>query len=350
MRGSFAFERFVLNASERRVTADDRPIDLNGRYFDALVLLVSEPGKLISKDRFLTEVWKGVPVTDEALTQCIRTLRRQLGDDAARPRFIETVPKHGYRFIAPVETLDAPETSDSRPWPDHWQQFIVNGVAGTAGGLIAGVIGGLIYGFLAASQGVASGAGAFSILLVLLCITMIVGLIGGAGVSFAIATEAFAPKRSWQWLTIAGAAGGLVTGAVVKLLGIDTFVLLIGRAPNYITGAMEGLLLGTAVGLAAALSRRIAFVRLATLFAGCAGALAGIATVLLDGRLLLGSLAGLTADFPSAHLHVERIGSLFGEPRFGPIAQIVSAALEGALFVASVVAVIELVRRGRLRN
>ena len=158
MGGSFAFERFVLDTGERRVTTADRPIDLNGRYFDALALLVSQPGKLISKDRFLTEVWKGVPVTDEALTQCIRTLRRQLGDDAARPRFIETVPKHGYRFIAPVETLGAPETSDSRPWPDHWQQFIVNGVAGTAGGLIAGVIGGLIYGFLAASQGVASGA------------------------------------------------------------------------------------------------------------------------------------------------------------------------------------------------
>ena len=44
-----------------------------------------------------------MPVTDEALTQCIRTLRRKLGDDANRPRFIETVPKHGYRFIAPVE-------------------------------------------------------------------------------------------------------------------------------------------------------------------------------------------------------------------------------------------------------
>ena len=48
------------------------------------------------------EVWRGIPVTDEALTQCIRTLRKQLGDDAARPRFIETVPKNGYRFVAPV--------------------------------------------------------------------------------------------------------------------------------------------------------------------------------------------------------------------------------------------------------
>src|SRR6185503_19790630 len=65
----------------------------------------------ISKDRFLDEVWRGVPVTDEALTQCIKTLRRQLGDDAARPRFIETVPKHGYRFVAPVERLEGEGTA-----------------------------------------------------------------------------------------------------------------------------------------------------------------------------------------------------------------------------------------------
>ena len=80
-------------------------VDLNARYFDALALLVREAGTLVSKDRFLAEVWRGVPVTDEALTQCIRTLRRLLGDDASRPRFIETVPKHGYRFIAPVEAI-----------------------------------------------------------------------------------------------------------------------------------------------------------------------------------------------------------------------------------------------------
>lgn len=77
-------------------------MELNARYLDALALLVREQGRLISKDRFLDKVWRDVPVTDEALTQCIRTIRRQLGDSAARPRFIETVPKHGYRFIAPV--------------------------------------------------------------------------------------------------------------------------------------------------------------------------------------------------------------------------------------------------------
>src|SRR5688500_4117444 len=103
--GSFRFDRFTLDPSDRRRRCGDDAVELNARYLDALALLVSESGKLVSKDRFLDEVWRGVPVTDEALTQCIKTLRRQLGDDAASPRFIETVPKHGYRFIAPAEQV-----------------------------------------------------------------------------------------------------------------------------------------------------------------------------------------------------------------------------------------------------
>src|SRR5918993_5486450 len=103
----FRFDRFTLDPRDRQLRRDDAPVELNARYLDALGLLVGEAGKLVSKDRFLDEVWRGVPVTDEALTQCIKTLRRQLGDDAARPRFIETVPKHGYRFVAPVEPLGA---------------------------------------------------------------------------------------------------------------------------------------------------------------------------------------------------------------------------------------------------
>ena len=104
--GRFRFDRFLLDPADRRLFRDGEPVDLNARYLDALTLLVRESGALVSKDRFLDEVWRGVPVTDEALTQCIKTLRRQLGDDAARPRFIETVPKHGYRFVATVERSD----------------------------------------------------------------------------------------------------------------------------------------------------------------------------------------------------------------------------------------------------
>src|SRR3990167_7235801 len=98
--GRFRFERFHLDVRDRQLRRDDAPVELNARYFDALTLLVSEQGRLVTKERFHDEVWRGVPVTDEALTQCIRTLRRALGDDAANPQFIETVPSYGYRFIA----------------------------------------------------------------------------------------------------------------------------------------------------------------------------------------------------------------------------------------------------------
>ena len=95
---SFRFADFLLDPGERRLRRGATPVELNARYFDALALLVREAGRLVSKDRFLDEVWRSVPVTDEALTQCIRTLRRQLGDDAASPRFISTVRGVGFRF------------------------------------------------------------------------------------------------------------------------------------------------------------------------------------------------------------------------------------------------------------
>jgi len=90
---SLYFDDFRLDPAERLLTRAGAPVDLSGRYLDALVVLVGTPGKLVTKERFLEEVWHGVPVTDEALTQCIKALRRALGDDAPRPRFIQTVPK-----------------------------------------------------------------------------------------------------------------------------------------------------------------------------------------------------------------------------------------------------------------
>ena len=339
MTACFAFEQFVLDTTDRRLTARDGPVELNGRYFDALALLVGEQGRLVSKDRFLAEVWRGVPVTDEALTQCIKTLRRQLGDEASSPRFIETVPKHGYRFIAPVQLIDG-ETgriSQADETLDRWREFVLIGTAGTLGGAAAGIIGGLIYGFLGASQPSQPAVGALSTVLVILCVTVIVGVIGAAGVSFAIAASAFARTRSWQWPILAGAGGGLIVGAIVKLLGLDAFTLLVGRAPSGITGAMEGLLLGAAVGLSAWLAFARQSLRAAVAFAAPLGAIAGLAATLLGGRLLLGSLALLEREFPASRLRMDQIGRLFGETGLGPVTQLVTSALEGALFSSIVV-------------
>jgi hypothetical protein len=307
--------------------------------------MVREAGTLVSKDRFLDEVWRGVPVTDEALTQCIKALRRALGDEVASPRFIETVPKHGYRFIASVDAGAAPASLSASP-ARSWRYTLLLGLAGTIGGGVAGFIGGIFYGFAGASQPLAPGMGAVSILLVILCLTIAVALIGAAGVSFGIVFARRFGRADWQWNVAGGAVGGLLVGGITKLLGLDGFNLLFGRSPAGMTGALEGAVLGGAVGFAAWLASRPGRqLRVAVLMAAAAGGVAGIAIPLLGGRLMGGSLDLLASTFPDSRLRLDQIGAIVGERRFGPISQLVTGALEGGLFSACVVAARVLAQR-----
>jgi len=98
-RPCYRFDEFVVDVPDRQLWKGDTRIDLNARYFDALVLLIRERGQLVEKDRFFDQVWSDVVVSDSALTQCIKEIRKQLGDNASNPRYIQTVPRHGYRFI-----------------------------------------------------------------------------------------------------------------------------------------------------------------------------------------------------------------------------------------------------------
>lgn len=358
--GRFRFERFQLDVRDRQLRRDDAPVELNARYFDALTLLVSEQGRLVTKERFHDEVWRGVPVTDEALTQCIRTLRRQLGDDAGRPRFIETAPKHGYRFIAAVErveedTASAPaarvpaEAAAGATAPaGSWRRFGLLGGAGMVGGGIAGVLVGLFYGFGAAPEPLQAGMGAASVLLVLVFISVVLGLIAGGGVAFGIAAAGFAPGRAWLWSLIGGAGGGLLVGAFGKLIGLDAFNLLLGQSPGEITGAAEGAVVGAALGLGAWLaSRWPGTPRLTPGFAagGLAGAAAGLILPLFGGRLMGGSLDLLARRFPESRLSLDPIGAVFGEVGFGPVSQVVTGGIEGLLFGGCVVGAMTLARR-----
>jgi DNA-binding winged helix-turn-helix (wHTH) protein len=344
---SFAFEGFVLDTRERRLIAGDRPVEINGRYLDALALMVGDCGKLVSKDQFLDEVWRGVPVTDEALTQCIRTLRRTLGDDASRPRFIETVPKHGYRFIAPVTVLEG--SSESRTVaPDEfarWREFLITLVSGIVGGGAAGIVGGLIYGFAAGSEPAQAGPGSLSVLLVLLAVTVLVALIGAAGVCVGLAIANLARPGSLVWSVTGAAAGGLLVGAFGKLLGLDAFTLLVGRTPGNITGASEGALIGAAVGLASWLAWRGRSVRGGIVTAAGCGAAAGIVISLLGGRLMLGSLELLASGFPNSRLRLDELTRPFAEPMLNRLVHVVDAGAEVGLFAAGVVGAMLLARR-----
>jgi len=318
-------------------------VDVSGRYLDALALLVAEEGRLVTKARLLDVVWKGVPVTDEALTQCVRSLRKALGDKAGNPTFIETVPSHGYRFIASVtpvhnqgsdEKVERAEPSPSDGRSHAFARFAGLGRAGLIGGGRAGLIGGLAYGFAGVADGGAGGS--LSGLLVLAALTAVVGMIGGSSVGFGVGAASFSPGRQGAWLLLGGAFGGLVIGAVVRLAGLDAFTLLFGSAPRAMTGAGEGLLLGAAIGagvwIARGRRRRIALLAGAVL-TGSAGA----GAALFGGRLMGGSLAALAAQFPNARLRLDHLGALFGEATFGVVSQATTAGLEGALFGAAMV-------------
>ncbi len=339
-----AFGDFVLDAPNRLLLREGAPVEISGRYFDALALLVNEAGGLVTKDRFMDEVWRGVPVTDEALTQCIKTLRRALGDDAGRPRFIETVPKHGYRFVAAVESADEAISSPTVRTPTtpikRTGYWLLTG-AGIVGGGLGGLVGGIFYGFAGAGQ---PGAGAASMVLVLTALCVLVALVGAAGVSLGIAA-ALVRGSGWQWHVGGGALGGLLVGGIAKLLGLDAFDLLLGASPGNITGALEGAVLGGAVGLGVWLGRNGQYLVRSTLPAALVGGVAGIVITALGGRMMAGSLDLLAQILPQSRLRLDRIGALLGEEGFGPVSQIVTGGLEGALFAGFVAGALLLARR-----
>lgn len=332
---TYRFGEFTLDPANRHLSRGAVRIEVSGRYLDALALMVGASGRLVSKDRFFDEIWRGVPVTDEALTQCVKELRKALGDDAMQPCYIETVPKHGYRFIAMVErqTAMAEEWLSAAPFYTPLQRFLITGLAGSAGGAIAGSIGGLLYGLILTASA-PGGMGALSALLVLWLLTAVLAAIGGTGVGFGIAAARHFFKPGMIGDIIGGALGGMALGAFARLLGQDAFHMLFGAAPQQFTGAFEGAALGAATGLAIGLARGAAPAR-ALISGGLIGAAAGAAITLAGGRLLGGSLSALAQEFPQARLDLGGLGALLGEAGFGPASHMVTAGCEAGLFCAA---------------
>ncbi|MDT9600747.1 transcriptional regulator [Sphingosinicella rhizophila] len=334
------FGDFVLDECEKQLWRGEQRIAISPRYFDALSLLVRNPDTLVTKDRFFAEVWSGLTVGDEALTQCIKTLRQALGDRHRDPDFIVTVPKYGYRFIAPVHAeaglADSPSASRTSPQAGLSISFGPT-LAGTLGGGAAGALGGLVYGLGA----VDSGGNAASTLFVLMALTALVGLLGGLGISFGLAGASLVLRREWVFSIVGAALGGFLVGTGFNIIGADSLYLLLGHVPADFTGGIEGAVLGAALAMGARLGGGLAATGWRpALTAGAAGAAAGILISLAGGKLMGGSLGALTAAFDQSRLSFDAIGRLAGEPTFGPVAQMLAAGAEGFLFSLGVVGAI----------
>lgn len=130
----YQFADFTLSPSRRTLLRAGSEIPLIPRYFDLLLLLITQRNEAVHRQEILDRVWKDVVVSDGALTQAVRTLRRTLDDDSRNPSFIGTVSRHGYRFVfadvveeddtAPLPLSPLLEAADGGPDSDPWELLL----------------------------------------------------------------------------------------------------------------------------------------------------------------------------------------------------------------------------------
>ncbi len=109
-RALYEFGDFVLDVGQQRLLRRDtgEAIPLVGKVFDTLLYLVEHAGEPLDKDVLLHSIWPGVIVEENSLTQNVSTLRQVLGETRGENRYIATIARKGYRFVAKVTRRDEP--------------------------------------------------------------------------------------------------------------------------------------------------------------------------------------------------------------------------------------------------
>src|SRR4029453_18802551 len=100
------FDRFRFDGANQRLEEPAGATRLNPKAFEVLRVLIERPGQLVLKNQLLDEVWPDTHVADGVLKVCMAEIRKALGDSATAPRFVETVHRRGYRFVAKVIAAD----------------------------------------------------------------------------------------------------------------------------------------------------------------------------------------------------------------------------------------------------
>ncbi len=117
----YEFGSFRLNPADHSLLCSGKPVSLTPKSFDILVTLIERNGLLVTKDELMKTIWPDSFVEEANLTVNVSALRKALGDTPEHQQYIETVPKLGYRFIAPVTALaggePAPTVQSTFPLP-----------------------------------------------------------------------------------------------------------------------------------------------------------------------------------------------------------------------------------------
>src|SRR5262249_47189852 len=123
----FCFGEFTLDVLHRCLYCGTERIHVTPKPLETLIYLVQHQGETVTKQRLLEEVWRNTAVTEGTLVQAVREIRKALGDDKGNPRFIQTIPREGYRFVGrvtsnspsmvlPPLTSQHPLTVKPAPW------------------------------------------------------------------------------------------------------------------------------------------------------------------------------------------------------------------------------------------
>ena len=116
----YRFGLFEVDARTGELRKQDTRLRLRGRPIDILLILVGSAGEVVTRDDLRGRLWPADTFVDfdHGLHSAVNRLREALGDSADNPRFIETLPRRGYRFIAPVTAVPDPRSgSGSGPGP-----------------------------------------------------------------------------------------------------------------------------------------------------------------------------------------------------------------------------------------
>src|SRR5216684_4252191 len=116
----FCFGEFELDVDAYQLFRRGRPVPLERQPMDLLILLVESRGRLVSRTEIVAGLWPGgvFVEVDAGIHTAIRKIRRALRDTTTAPRFVETVPGRGYRFVGAIEVVGEHRTAPSMPPPE----------------------------------------------------------------------------------------------------------------------------------------------------------------------------------------------------------------------------------------